>query len=258
MDFTVLDNIFWAAGFVGHAALLLVLLTRNRWRQFPVFTCLIAFHALVTIALFLTFRYGNRHTYAVIYWFNVTVDFLLQVALIFEIARVVLRPTGTWVHDARSSFIIAGAGGAAVAFLLCLTVKPLMPSVLSIWEIRGNLFTALLACELFLAMLYTSNRLGLEWRNHVMGLAQGLTIWAFGSVASDLAHIIYGWSQDFVIFDHFLSLLYLGTLVYWIVTFWRPEPVRAPLSTEMKDYLFALHSRVQYDLDKVTRSRNST
>jgi hypothetical protein len=258
MNLTVLDNIFWAAGFVGHAALLLVLITRNRWRQFPVFTCLIAFHALVTIALFLTFRYGTRHTYAVIYWFNVAVDFLLQVALIFEIARVVLRPTGTWVHDARSSFIVAGAGGAAVAFVLCLMVKPLMPSALSIWEIRGNLFTALLACELFLAMLYTSNRLGLEWRNHVMGLAQGLTLWAFGSVASDLAHIIYGWSQDFVIFDHFLSLLYLGTLVYWIVTFWRPEPARAPLSTEMKDYLFALHSRVQYDLDKVTRSRNST
>ena len=258
MNLTVLDNIFWAAGFVGHAALLLVLLTRNRWRQFPVFTCLIAFHALVTIALFLTFRYGTRHTYAVIYWCNVAVDFLLQVALIFEIARVVLRPTGTWVHDARSSFIVAGAGGAAVAFVLCLMVKPLMPSALSIWEIRGNLFTALLACELFLAMLYTSNRLGLEWRNHVMGLAQGLTIWAFGSVASDLAYIIYGWSQDFVIFDHFLSLLYLGTLVYWIVTFWRPEPARAPLSTEMKDYLFALHSRVQYDLEKVTRSRNST
>jgi len=95
MNLTVLDNIFWAAGFVGHAALLLVLLTRNRWRQFPVFTCLIAFHALVTIALFLTFRYGTRHTYAVIYWCNVAVDFLLQVALIFEIARVVLRGSMT-------------------------------------------------------------------------------------------------------------------------------------------------------------------
>lgn len=258
MNFTALDNILWAAGFVGHAALLFVLLVRGRWRQFPVFTCLIAYQALVTIVLFLVYRYGPKHDYSVVYWVSAAGDFLFQLALIIEIARVVLRPTGTWVRDARSSFILAGAVGAAIALALCLSVKPLMPSALSIWEIRGDLFTALLDCELFLAMLYASNRLGLEWRNHVMGLAQGLTVWAFGSVASDLAHIIYGWSKDFLIFDHFLSLLYLGTLVYWIVTLWRPEPARAPLSTEMRDYLLALHSRVQYDLEKVTRTRNST
>jgi len=105
MNLTVLDNIFWAAGFVGHAALLLVLLTRNRWRQFPVFTCLIAFHALVTIALFLTFRYGTRHTYAVIYWFNVAVDFLLQVALILRSrgSFCVRRGLGSMTLAPRSS-----------------------------------------------------------------------------------------------------------------------------------------------------------
>ena len=35
MNLGVLDNILWAAGFIGHAALLLVLLLRRRWRQFP-------------------------------------------------------------------------------------------------------------------------------------------------------------------------------------------------------------------------------
>jgi hypothetical protein len=113
-----------------------------------------------------------------------------------------------------------------------------------------------LDCELFLAMLYASNRLGIEWRNHVMGLAQGLTAWAFAAVASDMAHIIFGWSREFLILDHLLMFLYLIVLVYWMFTFWRPEPTRAPLSPEMKDYLVALHRRVQYDLEKVTPVRN--
>jgi len=38
MHFTTLDNVLWAAGFIGNVALLCVLLLRRRWRTFPVFT----------------------------------------------------------------------------------------------------------------------------------------------------------------------------------------------------------------------------
>lgn len=258
MNLTALDNILWAAGFVGHAALLIVLLVRSRWREFPVFTCLIGYQALVTICLYLIFRYGNKGNYAVAYWITAAGDFVFQLALIFEIARVVLKPTGTWVRDARAFFITAGTIGGVAALILCLTVKPLMPSALSVWEVRGNLFTALLTCELFMAMLYASNRLGLEWRNHVMGLAQGFTVWAFTALASDLAHIVLGWGREFVVLDRLLMFLYLGALVYWIATFWLPERHRAPVSAEMQEYIVALHRRVQYDLDRVDASRKSS
>jgi hypothetical protein len=256
MDLTKLENVLWAAGFVGHAALFLVLLVRRRWRQFPILTCLIAYQVIDTITLFLIFRYGSNHSYTVAYWTADVVDFLFQLGLIFEIARVVLRPTGTWIRDARSFFLLAGSIGAAIALVLCLMVKPTMPSALSIWAIRATLFTALLDCELFLAMLYASNRLGLEWRNHVMALAQGLTVWAFGGVISDIAHILLGWSREFLVLDQLLMCLYLAVLLYWIFTFWSPEPDRAPLSSEMKNYLVALHDRVQYDLGRVTTERD--
>jgi hypothetical protein len=258
MNLTALDKILWAAGFAGHVALLAVLLIRRRWRDFPIFTSLIGYHVVVTAALFLVSRYGSRDGYAVVYWSTAAGDIVFQLALMFEIARVVLRPTGTWVRDARSSFIMAGGIGAVIALALCLTVKPLMPSALSVWEVRGDLFTALLMCELFMAMLYASNRLGLQWRNHVMGLAQGLTAWAFGAMVGDMAHIVLGWGREFVILDHLLMFLYLGALLYWIVTFWLPERSRAPVSAEMREYLVALHSRVQYDLDRVSTSRKSS
>jgi hypothetical protein len=256
MTLSVFDKMLWAAGFIGHAALVFVMLHRHRWRQFPIFTSLCAYEALATVTLFFVSGYGSRHGYYITYWVYAACDILLQFALIFEVARVVLRPTGSWVRDARSAFIITGAAGAAIALGICLTVKPLGSSSLGIWEIRGNLFTALLDCELFLAMLYASNRLGLEWRNHVMGLAQGLTAYAFGAVVSDLAHILFGWSHEFLVLDHLLMALYLAVLVYWIFTFWRPEPERAPLSSEMKNYLVALHARVQYDLERVTNLGN--
>src|SRR3984885_908719 len=258
MNLTALENILWAAGFIGHAALFLVLLIRRRWRQFPILTYLIAYQLIETIVLFLVFRFGTHQNYVDIYWAAVVVDFLFQLALIFEIARVVLRPTGTWVRDARSSFIVWGLTGTAFAVGLCLAIKAPLGSTAGIWEIRGDLFTALLDCELFLAMLFASNKLGLEWRNHVMSLAQGLTVWAFVSAVSDLASIFLGWTQQYRIVQLFPSFLYIAVLFYWQVAFWRPEAVRAPLSEEMKDYLVALHSRVQYDLQQVTQTRDRT
>jgi hypothetical protein len=258
MNLSALDNLLWAAGFLGHVALLFVLLIRRRWEQFPILTCFAAYEAMVTITLFLVSRYGSQHAYTITYWVFGAGDILFQLGLIFEISRVVLRPTGSWVRDARSSFVIGGVIGTAIAVGLCLAVKPLAHSTLGIWEIRGNLFTALLDCELFLAMLYAANRLGLEWRNHVMAMAQGVTAWAFGALVSDLAHIVLGWTGEFHALDYSLSFLYVAVLGYWIVSFWRPETVRAPLSEEMKDYLVALHRRVQYDLQQVTQTRDRT
>jgi hypothetical protein len=258
MNFPALDNIIWAANFFGIAALLVVLLARKRWRQFPIFTCFMAYSILVSAGMFLVSRYSTPTVYRVAYWTVTGGDILFQLGLIFEITRVVLRPTGTWIRDARSSFVLVGVTGTAVAAGLCLTIKTPPGSTAGIWEIRGDLFTALLDCGLFLAMLFASNRLGLEWRNHVMALAQGLTLWAFGSAVSDLASIFLGWTQQYRAVQLFPSFLYIAVLLYWIVAFWRPERIRAPLSDEMKDYLVALHSRVQYDLQQVTRTRDHT
>lgn len=258
MNFPALDNIIWAANFLGIAALLVVLLVRKRWRQFPIFTCFMAYSILVSAGMFLISRYSTPTVYRIVYWTISGGDILFQLGLIFEITRVVLRPTGTWIRDARSSFVLVGVTGTAIAAGLCLAIKTPTASTAGIWEIRGDLFTALLDCGLFLAMLFASNRLGLEWRNHVMALAQGLTLWAFGSAASDLVSIFLGWTQQYRVVQLFPSFLYIAVLLYWIVAFWRPERVRAPLSNEMKDYLVALHSRVQYDLQQVTRTRDHT
>ena len=257
MHLSELDTVLWAAGFAGHAALLFVLLVRGRWRDFPVFTTLIGFDALLTIALFEIYKHGSSHEYALVYWISVAIDFGLQVALVFEIARIVLRPTGAWVQAARSSFLLWGGIGAVIALALAFAVHPPAPTSLDAWEIRGNLFTSLLICELFVVMLIASNRLGLQWRNHVMGLGQGLTAWAMVAVAIDVAHSALGWERQFTTLEHVRMFVYLGTLVYWMITFWLPEPERKPLSQEMQQYLIALHARVAYDLDKVKKTPSS-
>lgn len=241
MGLSTLDNALWAAGFAGHVALFAVLLLRSRWRQFPVFTSLIAYQAVVTLALFLISQHGGRHTYFVAYWSLALGDYFFQVALIFEIARNVLRATGTWVQDARRAFLLWSAVGTLLAAGLCLTIAPPALKGLDLWEVRGTLFTSLLTCELFLSISVSANRLGIPWRSHVMALGQGLVAWAAIAVTGNVAHVATGWRKELVIFDQTRMYVYLGALLLWIVSFWRPEEENAPLSPEMQEYLLTLH-----------------
>jgi hypothetical protein len=248
---SLLDNVLWAASFIGNVALLFVLLYRARWRHFPAFTALIALYCLRTVLLFILYRVASRQAYAWTYWSAALVDVSLQVAVIIEIARIVLRPTGAWVADARLKFFGIGAGGALVALGLAWAAEPSAPTSLDAWEIRASLFTSILICELFTAVLIASQQLGLVWRNYVMRLGQGLTVWAIVSFAVDAAHSYLGRSRNFSLLEHLSILVFLGAQIWWIVSFWAPEPVRKPLSPDMRRYLIDLHERVQYDLARV-------
>ncbi|HEX3436637.1 MAG TPA: hypothetical protein VHT24_07700 [Pseudacidobacterium sp.] len=259
MQLSVLDNILWAAGFFGNICLLFVLLIKRRWRQFPIFTILIAYYIAENIVLFWAYRRGTRELYDYVYWITFTIEILLQLALIFEIARIVLRPTGTWVQDARSTFLLWGLLGAFIAFGLTFVVKPTEPTGYGAWGVRAYLFTSLLFCELFLAMMFAAQKLGLVWRNHVMGLGQGLALWALVSAFIDTAHSYLGSSHliDFKLLEHIRSLAIIAAQSYWIIIFWLPEPERRPLSPDMQKYLVALHQKVQYDATQVSSAPNS-
>ena len=257
MKVSLLDNALWAASFVGTLILFVVLLGRKRWLQFPVFTTLIGYYVLENIVVFLVLRYDSS-IYVKVYWVTFAIDFLLQVALIIEVARVVLRPTGTWLQDERTGFIIAGTIGALIAAGLTFAVNPSVPKTIDAWGIRAYLFTSLIFCELFLVAMFAAQKLGLVSRNHVMRLGQGLTAWALVSAMVDVAHSYYGATHlhDFKSLEHVRTLAYIGAVVYWTASFWLEEPARRELPEEMQKYLVALHAKVQYDSTQVSSAQN--
>lgn len=247
MNLSTLDNALWAASLVGHAALLFVLLVKKRVREFPFFTTFVASEVFRTVLLFLFLRFGTRHGYFLAYWITGFANYLFQAGLILEIGRQVLRPTGRWILEARRSFLLWGAAELVVAILMAFFVGPSQSQGLDLWDTRITIFTALMTCGLFLAMVVAANGLGLRWRNQVFAIGQGLFLWAFIALLGDAAHTALGWNRDFVVFDHIAMFTYLAVLSYWVVIFWRPEPPRQQLSPEISAYLLAAHQRLAYD-----------
>ena len=255
MNVTTLQNVLWAAGFIGHVALLAVLLGRSRWRTFPLFTSMIAYQIMVSLALFLISRYGSHHAYFLGYWILALGDYAFQVALVFEIARHVFRPAGTWVRDTRRDLVLWSATGTLFAAGLCFALSPPAVKGLDLWVFRATLFTSLLTCELFVSVSAAANRLALRWRSHVMTLGAGLAAWAVIAVLGDVAHFATGWRKELLIFDQVRMYVYLGVLFFWVVSFWQPEEEHAPAPPDLNEYILSLHQQVRRDLTMLKRAK---
>jgi hypothetical protein len=249
MNLSALDLAMWAAGFIGNAVLFAILIHRRRCREFPVFTALIGFEVVENPLLFAFYRLGTRSWYERLYWAVVLIEFLLQLGVIWEVARIVMRPTGTWLRDAKKQFILVSATGLLLAAALAWMVAPAASTTLERMEARSDLFTDLVVCELFVVMLLTAKRLGLGFRNHVFALVTGWSVWVIAAMLVDLLHGYYGTHLHYDALDNVRKFAYLAALVYWMVQFWLEEPARQEIPPELRAYILALHSRVRNDLD---------
>jgi len=213
------------------------------------------FETVLNPALYLLFKYGLHSLYKEVYWSSVLIEFLLELGVIVEIARIVLRPTGTWVRDAKKQFILLGAAGILIAAALPFLVTPPAASFLHRLEVQGDLFTSLVICELIAVVTRTSKNLGLGWRNHVMALGNGWTAWAVTAILVDGLHSYFGAERYFTGLEHVRMVVYLAVLGYWAVQFWLEEPARRPISPELNAYIQDLHRRIKNDVDTIHAQR---
>lgn len=255
MNFTLLDQILWAAGFIESAVLLLVLLVHKRWKSFPFFSAWIAFNTVRTVLLFFVYRHGSDHTYALVYWSASYFDLALQLGLVYEITRNVLKPAEQWVHDARKMFLSLAIVGTAIAVIIAYFIKPTSTSQVAFWIEKGNLFSSMLIVELVVSMMFASSHLGLVRNSHIMQIGEGLAIWAAVALLSEAAYSHFGPNWHGAVLDKIRILTYQCATIYWIISLWRPEPERRTLSPDMQAYLDNLHKQLQSELSSIENTK---
>lgn len=253
MKLSALDWGLWVSCFFGEVTLFFILIFRRRWKDFPVFTTLMGFTAAIALMLYAIYAYGSRVWYARVYYFDDLLDFVLRLGVIWEVVRIVMRPTGSWLRDAKKQFIQASAVGILLAAALAWMLTPLAANRVNLLVARSDLFTDLVVCELFVVMLLTAKRLGLGFRNHVFALVVGWSGWVIAAMLVDLLHGYFGTNFYFVALNNLRKFAYLTALVYWMVQFWREEPTRQEISPELREYILALHNRVKKDIDTLER-----
>jgi hypothetical protein len=234
MNLSGLDLGLWAAIFIGNVVLFTILVLKRRWRHFPVFTALIAESAFRDFFLYLLYQQSAFGWYARVYWGSSILDFALQLGVIWEIARTIMRPTGLWSQEARKFFLLWAALGILLAATLAWFIAPPADNLAGSLKVKAFMFTGFVICELCLVMLITADRYGLGWRNHVMALVTGWSVWALVSILSDGLHVYFGAERYFTNLVHLPMFVYLAALCYWSFQFWLNEPPRRPMPVELQ------------------------
>lgn len=252
MEISIIGRILWAAGFVELAALLLVLVVRKRWKIFPTFSFWIAYQITRTIFLYFAFRTHLYNVYFYSYWISYSLDIVVQTAIVFELAKMVLRPSGSWTRGVRKLFLRTICYAFVLAAIAASLVNLSLPTDIGKWLERCCLFGTMLAAQLFLATFVTARKLGLIWRHHVMGIATGWTIWSIPSIFAEAAYSHFGTTWHGVVLDQIQIVAYQIATIYWAINLWLPEPESRTLSPEMLAYLARLQEQARLEVQSIS------
>lgn len=246
MNLTVMATVLWAAGFVLNAALVFVLVYKHRYRVLPWFTAFIIAGCLYTSALFVGYRYGSKHAYAVIYWTCDFMDLALQVAVVLEIARAMLRRSGKWVEGAKFRLLLMGMSAPLIAGCMAVLMKPVAEMAIDVIYARASLFATVLVFLLFVAVIVAAHQLGTGWGSYAMRVSYGLVTWVSVGFLTDTLHAYWRTLGHFTLLENVHIVAFQVVTILWCVAFWLPERVVVPMSNEEKSRLESVRRRLEY------------
>ncbi len=248
----MVNEALWLSGPAASLVLVVVLVAKGRVHAFPAFFTLIFLSFLSSVVLFGAETRLSGTLYREIYEGFEATYFVIQVWVLIEVVRVVLRPTGRWTDKARTWLSVCVVIGACLSGAVSFLLQPASVTGVDLAQIRLDMFLDLLTCEIIIGLMISASQFGLGWKNHVIAIAQGLIVSALVTAIST-GIVLYAapesWTRS--VAYYLKAAVYAGTLVYWSVSLWHEEPVRKPISPALRKYIVALQDRVQYDLGKV-------
>lgn len=254
MQLSGLDLFLWAAGFGVHLLLLIVLVFRGRFKEFPLFSSLVLLNILRTVILYFIRIFGTRGAYFYTFWSLGIIDTLLQLSVVYEMYSKTFRPLGVWAPDVRGRFAGIVATTLVVASVLTWLAAPRADLWMQVAVIRGNFFSSICLCELFVGMTALSVQSGLPWRSHVARISQGLGVYSAISVVIEVGHSYFGVAhngRDYATLSHLRICAYLLCVCYWVVTLWRDAPIPKPIPELLLRQLLRLQNIVESDLEEM-------
>jgi hypothetical protein len=236
-----LDSTILVVSIVGEAVVSGLLLRRKTWRTLPCFCTYVIWTLASDLASSLILWKMSPFVYGRYYIGQTIVDSLLQFTVLVELAWSVLSPV-------RPSL----PRGALVVLNLLIALAGL-----AIWPMAGMAlpqnFTglnvvlfqlqetvAILRVACFLVMASFSQLLSIGWRDRELQIATGLGFYSIISLIVSLLHSHQGMGSEYHWPDQALSVSYIGSLSYWVLSFATKEQERKEFSPQMQQLLLLM------------------
>lgn len=253
MGWRVVLSLLFAAGWVAEVALLVVLLVRRQYRQFPIFTAYIAFNFLGDLAVGAVSASQNMGLAGRVSLFLLPLQYLLELGVLFEVAWHVLRP----VQPSLPPRTIQ-----ALLLLACLAL-PLGAWIAWRVDLQGaspyatvkfslDLAVGMLRMLIFALVAGFSQLLGIGWKSKVLRLASALALYSAGDLIVSLVQSHIGASNALDDVRAGLYALELGLLLWAFTT---KDVRRQDFSPQMEQFLLTISGRAKHIRAAVLRTQ---
>jgi hypothetical protein len=243
-----LDNAVLLASIVGEAVVCGLLLRRRVWQILPFFCIYVAWTLASDLASSFILWKLSSFVYGRYYLGQTILDSLLQFTVLVELSWSVLRPVRSSLP--RGSLVVLNLlialAGLAIWPLAGLAL-PQNLTGLSVFLFQMQETFAILRVACFLVMASFSQLLSIGWRDRELQIATGLGFYSIISLLVTLLHSHQTWSPQYHWLDQALSVSYLGSLSYWVMSFATKEQKRKEFSPQMQQLLLLMSGGARAD-----------
>jgi hypothetical protein len=258
-----IDNVLWMASALGELVLLSILIWRRTYQSFPVFFSWVAVIVLLEPTFYWLLNHLSPATYAKAFFALTFPQFLLEAAVLVEVAASVFRPAFKPAKQGLPNWfpifvvvVMVVIGGIAFLVAAHLNAATLIHRR-TFLVISATM--AILRLVTFICIAACSQILGLGWKNHALQLASGLAFYAAVTLIVEIAHSHLragpDYSRQFFELDHLRVVGYLCSLYYWCYSFARQEAPRKEFNSKMSELLVSIAGTTKRQQTIVARKR---
>lgn len=238
-----IDLAIWLGGVALEATVVVVLLKKHIGRVLPVFLVFGIYNLLTDLSSrAVQSRYGYSSKNYLNFYLGLTLlDALMLFAVLVELSWSVLRPYRTALPRmtlVAISGIVLLVGGGIWLFTGAGTLHTLPAEWILL--IRLQQTCAVLRILFFLGLAALSQMLAIGWRNRELQVATGLGAYSLASLGASLLHTHHESQAAFHSIDILVVVTYMGSLLYWTISFLQKEAPRQEFSPRMQSILFTV------------------
>jgi hypothetical protein len=228
---------------LGEICLLVVLVVRRQYKIFPVFSLYVAFSVLNDIGIGALLVVVSVHVAQSVAFALLPLEYLIDLAVLLEIAWNVLRPVHTSLPTGSIRVFVAGVALSLAAGVLLAYHFGNTGNKIQDIKIPLDLTVGFLRMLIFVATAAFAQLLGIGWRNKVLQIATGLSFYSAVDLIVSLVGRYSGDSAGLESVRVVAATLEMGFFV-WVFT--TKEVRRREFSPQMEQFLVTLAGRARH------------
>ncbi len=257
----ILDIALSYAGLGAEAVALALLFYRRIHKIVPIFGLFLLWSIVSDVMMMVvSSRYASNDPalYTQIYMVETSLDFLMQFAVLVELAWAVLRP----IRDSlprRTVPIISIFLLLVGAAVWPIAGKLALPGPTPQWHTLMQLgqTSSMLRVLYVFVLAGFSQLLAIGWRDRELQIATGLGFFSVMSLGAAILHTHHAQVGLYHIVDQIVAFSYLCSLIYWIFSFVQQEAPRQSFSPRMENFLLAVSGAARADREDLDKFRKS-